>query len=104
MVDVRFCILDVVEFETTIDKRKKKPVAVNIVPASPEIIGDNRVEGTIAVVARQQSQQHNGVKENHVFLCCIISYLIDSFINLTSCQTVKSPTSKRVKLTFYHTV
>ena len=43
------------EFETTIDKRKKKPVAVNITPASPEIIGENRVEGTIAVVARQQN-------------------------------------------------
>ena len=53
--------LDVVEFETTIDKRKKKPVAVNITPASPEIIGENRVEGTIAVVARQQQLQHNGV-------------------------------------------
>ncbi len=47
------------EFETTIDKRKKKPVAVNITPASPEIVGENRVEGTIAVVARQQ--QNNGV-------------------------------------------
>ncbi|CAF0756986.1 unnamed protein product [Adineta steineri] len=45
---------DVVEFETTIDKRKQKPVAVNIIPASPEIMGENRVEGTIAVVARQQ--------------------------------------------------
>ncbi|CAF3989006.1 unnamed protein product [Rotaria sordida] len=51
---------DVVEFETTIDKRKKKPVAVNIIPASPEIIGENRVEGTIAVVARQQQLQNNG--------------------------------------------
>ncbi|CAF0873866.1 unnamed protein product [Adineta ricciae] len=54
---------DVVEFETTIDKRKKKPVAVNITPASPEIIGENRVEGTIAVVARQQSPQHNGFNQ-----------------------------------------
>jgi hypothetical protein len=53
--------IDVVEFETTIDKRKKKPVAVNITLASPEIIGENRVEGTIAVVARQQQSQHNGV-------------------------------------------
>ncbi|CAF1160122.1 unnamed protein product [Adineta ricciae] len=44
---------DVVEFETTIDKRKQKPVAVNITPASPEIVGENRVEGAIAVVARQ---------------------------------------------------
>ncbi|CAF1266558.1 unnamed protein product [Adineta steineri] len=51
---------DVVEFETTIDKRKKKPVAVNITPASSEIIGENRVDGTIAVVARQQALQHNG--------------------------------------------
>ncbi len=59
-------ILDVVEFETTIDKRKKKPVAVNITPASPEIIGENRVEGTIAVVARQQ--QHNGVSRKKIFL------------------------------------
>jgi hypothetical protein len=32
---------------------------VNITPASSEIIGENRVEGTIAVVARQQ--QNNGV-------------------------------------------
>ena len=54
----RVCI-DVVEFETTIDKRKQKPVAVNITPASPEIVGENRVEGTIAIVARQS--QHNGV-------------------------------------------
>lgn len=53
-------VVDVVEFETTIDKRKKKPVAVNITPASSEIIGENRVEGAIAVVARQQ-QPHNGV-------------------------------------------
>ena len=56
-----FIIIDVVEFETTIDKRKKKPVAVNITPASSEIIGENRVEGTIAVVARQQPPQ-NGVR------------------------------------------
>jgi len=59
---------DVVEFETTIDKRKKKPVAVNITPASPEIIGDNRVEGTIAVVARQQPLQHNGVIRKMLFV------------------------------------
>ena len=65
------------EFETTIDKRKKKPVAVNITPASPEIIGENRVEGTIAVVARQQPLQQNGVSkptfsfENILsILCC----------------------------------
>ena len=51
--------VDVVEFETTIDKRKQKPVAVNITPASPEIVGENRVEGTIAVVARQPL--NNGV-------------------------------------------
>ena len=65
MNSVRLTLLyiDVVEFETTIDKRKKKPVAVNITPASPEIIGENRVEGTIAVVARQQSLQHNGVSK-----------------------------------------
>ncbi|CAF3081035.1 unnamed protein product [Rotaria socialis] len=44
---------DVVEFETTIDKRKQKPVAINLVPVSSEIIGENRVDGTIAVVARQ---------------------------------------------------
>ncbi|CAF3963890.1 unnamed protein product, partial [Rotaria magnacalcarata] len=49
---------DVVEFETTIDKRKKKPVAVNIISASSEIIGENRVEGTIAVVARLQQVQN----------------------------------------------
>ncbi|CAF0761612.1 unnamed protein product [Rotaria sordida] len=49
---------DVVEFETTIDKRKQKPVAINIIPVSSEIIGENRVEGTIAVVARQQSQNN----------------------------------------------
>ncbi|CAF4407626.1 unnamed protein product, partial [Rotaria sp. Silwood2] len=49
---------DVVEFETTIDKRKQKPVAINIVPVSSEIIGENRVEGTIAVIARQQSQNN----------------------------------------------
>ncbi|CAF3428799.1 unnamed protein product [Rotaria socialis] len=49
---------DVVEFETTIDKRKKKPVAVNIIPASSEIVGENRVEGTIAVVARLQQVQN----------------------------------------------
>lgn len=42
-----------VEFETTIDKRKQKPIAINIIPTSPEIIGENRVEGTIAVIARQ---------------------------------------------------
>jgi hypothetical protein len=58
-MDILLFEIDVVEFETTIDKRKKKPVAVNITPASPEIIGENRVEGTIAVVARQQQQ--NGV-------------------------------------------
>ncbi|CAF4887635.1 unnamed protein product [Rotaria sp. Silwood1] len=45
---------DVVEFEIIIDKRKQKPVAINIIPVSSEIIGENRVEGTIAVVARQQ--------------------------------------------------
>ena len=55
--------LDVVEFETTIDKRKKKPVAVNITPASSEIVGENRVEGTIAVVSKQQiSPSQNGVR------------------------------------------
>ena len=55
-------VLDVVEFETTIDKRKKKPVAINITLASPEIIGENRVEGAIAVVARLQAPpQQNGV-------------------------------------------
>lgn len=48
-----------VEFEITIDKRKQKPIAINIIPTSPEIIGENRVEGTIAVVARQQHP--NGV-------------------------------------------
>ena len=42
-----------VEFETTIDKRKQKPIAINIIPTSPEIVGENRVEGTIAVVSRQ---------------------------------------------------
>jgi len=63
-----FFPIDVVEFETTIDKRKKKPVAVNITPASPEIIGDNRVEGTIAVVARQQPLQHNGVIRKMLFV------------------------------------
>lgn len=52
--------IDVVEFETTIDKRKQKPVAINIIPVSPEIIGENRVEGTIAVVARPLPQT-NGV-------------------------------------------
>lgn len=51
--------IDVVEFETTIDKRKQKPIAINIIPTSPEIIGENRVEGTIAAVARPQ--QTNGV-------------------------------------------
>lgn len=54
-------LLDVVEFETTIDKRKKKPVAVNITSANSEIIAENRVEGTIAVVARQSPLQHNSV-------------------------------------------
>lgn len=58
-----FIVVDVVEFETTIDKRKKKPVAVNITPASSEIIGENRVEGSIAVVARQQPP-HNGVRSS----------------------------------------
>jgi len=48
-----------VEFEIIIDKRKQKPIAINIIPTSPEIIGENRVEGTIAVIARQQ--QSNGV-------------------------------------------
>jgi hypothetical protein len=82
-------ILDVVEFETTIDKRKKKPVAVNITPASPEIIGENRVEGTIAVVARQQ--QHNGVSRKKYFFFLIILYknFIYSFINLILCQMEK---------------
>ncbi|CAF4011384.1 unnamed protein product, partial [Rotaria sp. Silwood1] len=51
---------DVVEFEIIIDKRKQKPVAINIIPVSSEIIGENRVEGTIAVVARQQLL-NNGV-------------------------------------------
>lgn len=50
---------DVVEFETTIDKRKQKPIAINIIPTSSEIIGENRVEGTIAIPARQQ--QTNGL-------------------------------------------
>jgi hypothetical protein len=55
--------IDVVEFEITTDKRKKKPVAINITLASPEIIGENRVEGSIAVVARQQVlSQQNGVR------------------------------------------
>ncbi len=55
------------EFETTIDKRKKKPVAVNITPASPEIIGENRVEGAIAVVARQQQQQNGVINKQNFF-------------------------------------
>jgi len=42
------------------DKRTNKPVAINIIPTSPEIIGENRVKGTIATVARQQPA--NGVK------------------------------------------
>ena len=46
------------------DTRKQKPVAVNITPASPEIVGENRVEGTIAVVAKQQSLPYNGVIRN----------------------------------------
>ncbi len=41
------------------DKRKQKPIAINIIPTSSQIIGENRVEGTIAIVARQQ--QNNGV-------------------------------------------
>jgi hypothetical protein len=56
--------IDVVEFETTIDKRKKKPVAVNITSASSEIISENRVEGTIAVVARLQQ---NNVRRKMLF-------------------------------------
>jgi hypothetical protein len=52
--------IDVVEFETAMDKRKQKPIAINIIPTSPEIIGENRVDGTIAVVARQPPT--NGVK------------------------------------------
>ncbi len=48
------------EFETAMDKRKQKPIAINIIPTSPEIIGENRVDGTIAVVARQPPT--NGVK------------------------------------------
>jgi hypothetical protein len=67
-----------VEFETTIDKRKKKPVAVNITVASPEIVGDNRVEGTIAVVARQQ--QNNGVKFIFIFVF-VLKSLVFSLIN-----------------------
>ncbi|CAF0830573.1 unnamed protein product [Didymodactylos carnosus] len=47
---------DVIEFETTIDKRKKKPVAVNIVKlANTEIVGENRVEGAIAIVSKISS-------------------------------------------------
>ena len=61
---------DVVEFETTIDKRKKKPVAINITLASPEIIGENRVEGTIAVVARlAPPAQSNGVRTSASSSC-----------------------------------
>lgn len=60
-----FLRLDVVEFETTIDKRKKKPVAINITLASPEIVGEHRVEGSIAVVARQNPPaSQNEVKRN----------------------------------------
>jgi len=80
-----FCALDVVEFETTIDKRKKKPVAVNITPASPEIIGENRVEGTIAVVARQQ--QHNGVINKQTIFRS--KTYLSSFLNLILCLMEK---------------
>ncbi len=79
-----FCALDVVEFETTIDKRKKKPVAVNITPASPEIIGENRVEGTIAVVARQQ---HNGVINKQTIFRS--KNYLSSFLNLILCLMEK---------------
>lgn len=79
-------MIDVVEFETTIDKRKKKPVAVNITPASSEIIGENRVEGAIAVVARQQPPQ-NGVRTcSCYFLRMIIRF---SLHRLISCQMEK---------------
>lgn len=37
------------------DKRKNKPIAINIIPTSSEIIGENRVDGTIAIVSRQQN-------------------------------------------------
>jgi hypothetical protein len=80
-----FCALDVVEFETTIDKRKKKPVAVNITPASPEIIGENRVEGTIAVVARQQ--QHNSVINKQTIFRS--KTYLSSFLNLILCLMEK---------------
>ena len=55
-----FLETDVVEFEITIDKRKQKPIAINIIPTSPEIVGENRVTGAIAVLARQP--QSNGVR------------------------------------------
>lgn len=63
------------EFETTIDKRKQKPIAINILPTSPEIIGENRVEGTIAVVARQP--QANGVFD--LSSCSNNPYFFSSF-------------------------
>ena len=76
-IEIRWSVnIDVVEFETTIDKRKKKPVAINIVPANSEIVGENRVEGTIAVVARQQ--ENNGVNYFILFfilflnICCLV--------------------------------
>ena len=71
-------VLDVVEFETTIDKRKKKPVAINITLASPEIIGENRVEGAIAVLARLQAPpQQNGVITTRLITVrfCFVSIL-----------------------------
>ncbi len=59
------------EFEIIIDKRKQKPIAINIIPTSPEIIGENRVEGTIAVIARQQ--QSNGVLLSFFLMFFIIN-------------------------------
>lgn len=76
---------DVVEFETTIDKRKKKPVAINITLASPEIVGENRVEGTIAVVARlAPPAQSNGVRTS-------ASSSSHSAPRCSSCTAVSSP-------------